>query len=455
MVMASQRYKEHKKIILDTLKRIAAIWGTPFLIWALCLCQPPLVLAGQASSIPTLPSPLKPALALERQIDLLSLLSRSGPGGEGLGGGSRLSSQDALLVVGPGGHVIYSKNETKKCVPASTLKILTALAAIHHLGKTYRFQTEFYQDRDQNLIVKGYGDPLLISEVWQEIAQALAPRLQGFKDLILDDTYFVHDIRIPGIGSSTNPYDAPNGALCANFNTVFFKRDDSGRIVSAEPQTPMTPFALEKLRLLGLNRGRFTFCQNGHDVARYAGELLVHFLRERGKVCQGEVRAGVVGPGDTIIYTYHSIFTLEQVLKEMFEFSNNFMANQILIALGAHVHGPPGTLAKGVRVFSDYAREVLHVHDIEIAEGSGISRKNRLSALGMLAVLRRFQPHRTLLVREGRVFYKSGTLKGVKTRAGYIEGRSRNPYCFVIFLNSSHADIDSIFDCVKNSLDNG
>jgi D-alanyl-D-alanine carboxypeptidase/D-alanyl-D-alanine-endopeptidase (penicillin-binding protein 4) len=455
MVMASQRYKEHKKIILDNLKRIAAVWGTPFLVWALCLCQPPMVLAGQASSTPTLPSPLKPALAIERQIDLLSLLSRSGPGGEGLCGGSRLSSQDALLVVGPGGHVIYSKNETKKCVPASTLKILTALAAIHHLGKTYRFQTEFYQDRDQNLIVKGYGDPLLISEVWQEIAQALAPRLQGFKDLILDDTYFVHDIRIPGIGSSTNPYDAPNGALSANFNTVFFKRDDSGRIVSAEPQTPMTPFALEKLRLLGLNRGRFTFCQNGHDVARYAGELLVRFLRERDKVCQGEVRAGVVGPGDTLIYTYHSIFTLEQALKKMLQFSNNFMANQILIALGAHVHGPPGTLAKGVRVFSDYAREVLHVHDIEIAEGSGISRKNRLSALGMLAALRRFQPHRTLLVRKGQVFYKSGTLKGVKTRAGYIEGRSGNPHCFVIFLNSSHADIDSIFDCVKNSLDNG
>jgi len=115
----------------------------------------------------------------------------------------------------------------------------------------------------------------------------------------------------------------------------------------------------------------------------------------------------------------------------------------------------PGTLAKGVRVLSDYARDVLHLHDIEIAEGSGISRKNRLSALGMLAVLRRFEPYRALLVHEGRVFYKSGTLKGVKTRAGYIEDGSGNPYYFVIFLNSSHADIDSIFECVKNSLGNG
>lgn len=368
---------------------------------------------------------------------------------------NQISSQDALLVAGPDGRIIYAKNETKKCVPASTLKILMALAAIHHMGTTYRFKTEFYQDPDQNLKVKGYGDPLLISEVWQEIAQALAPKLRGFKDLVLDDSYFKHGIRIPGIGASTNPYDAPVGALCANFSTIFFKRDDTGRIVSAEPQTPITPFALEKIRLLGLSKGRYTFLHDGRDAARYAGDLMLHFLKETGKVCQGEVRTGAVDPGDTLVYTYYSIFTLEQALEKVFKFSNNFMANQILIALGAHVHGPPGTLAKGARVLSDYAREVLYLSNVEIAEGSGISRKNRLSAMDMLAVLKRFEPYRDLLVRKGRAHYKSGTLKGVKTRAGYIVGRSGKPYYFVIFLNSPHAEIDSVFGYVKKSIDNG
>lgn len=367
---------------------------------------------------------------------------------------SRISSRDALLVAGPEGKIIYSKNETRKYVPASTLKILTGLAAIHHLGESYRFHTEFYQDHDQNLKVKGYGDPLLISEVWQEIAQALASRLESVNDLVLDDTYFA-DETIPGVGSSTNPYDAPNGALCANFNTVFFKRDDRGRIVSAEPQTPMTPLALKKIRLLGLKKGRYTFSHQGHEAARHAGELLAHFLEEAGKACQGEVRAGAVIPGDRLVYTYNSVFTLEQALKQMFEFSNNFMANEILIALGAHVHGPPGTLAKGVRVLSDFSRDVLHLSGVEIAEGSGISRKNRLSALDMLAVLRRFEPYRALLVRDGPVLYKTGSLRGIRTRAGYIESTSGDPYCFVIFLNNSEADIDSILNCVKKSLDNG
>ncbi|MBW2018831.1 MAG: D-alanyl-D-alanine carboxypeptidase [Deltaproteobacteria bacterium] len=418
--MASQKCKAHTTRLFKTLKRIPASWYPAILVCAVWLLQPAASLALEASSLL-----------------------------------SRISAQDALLVASPDGHIIYKKNETRKCIPASTLKILTALAAIHHLGTSYRFQTEFYQDPEQSLKVKGYGDPLLISEVWQKIAQALAARIQGFKDLILDDTYFVHDIRIPGVGDSTNPYDAPNGALCANFNTFFFKRDDTGRMISAEPQTPLTPFALERLRLLGSNDGRYTICHNGHDAARYAGELLAYFLKEKGKAGQGEVRVGMVDPGDRLVYTYHSIFTLGQALKKMFEFSSNFMANQILIALGAYVHGPPGTLAKGVRVLNDYAREVLHLNDIEIADGSGISRKNRLSALDMFAILKRFEPHRALLVREGQVFYKSGTLRGVKTRAGYIEGRSGNPYYFIIFLNSSHADIDSILDCVTKSLDHG
>jgi D-alanyl-D-alanine carboxypeptidase/D-alanyl-D-alanine-endopeptidase (penicillin-binding protein 4) len=406
-------------MISDALKRTAVIWVAAFLVCAMWLLQPGVSKARKASSCL-----------------------------------SRICSRDALLVVGPEGRIIYSKNETRKYVPASTLKILTGLAAIHHLGKSYRFQTEFYQDDNQNLKVKGYGDPLLISEVWQEIAQALASRLQCVNDLVLDDTYFA-DETIPGVGSSTNPYDAPNGALCANFNTVFFKRDKNGRIVSAEHQTPMTPLAMEKIRLLDLNSGRCTFSHHGREAARYAGELLAYFLEKTGKVSQGAIRAGAVTPGDQLVYVYHSVFSLEQALKEMFEFSNNFMANQILITLGARVHGPPGTLAKGVRVLSDFSGQVLHLNDVELAEGSGISRKNRLSALDMLAVLRRFEPYRDLLVRDGSVLYKTGSLRGIKTRAGYIERRSGNPYYFVVFINNSDADIDSILDCVKKSLDNG
>jgi D-alanyl-D-alanine carboxypeptidase/D-alanyl-D-alanine-endopeptidase (penicillin-binding protein 4) len=366
-----------------------------------------------------------------------------------------LTSRDALIVAGPDGRIVFRKNETRKCTPASTLKILTGLASIHHFGPSYRFKTEFYVDDKQNLKIKGFGDPVLVSEVWEEIGEALATRLEGCGSIVVDDTYFSRQLNVPGVGSSTNPYDAPNGALCANFNTVFFKRDKGGRIVSAEPQTPLTPLAREKVQNLGVKKGRHTFSHDRHEAARYAGELLRHKLRERGFECPGGVKAGQVDPADRLVYTYHSVYTLEQVVEKMLEFSNNFIANQLVVALGAHVQGPPGSLEKGVGVLSDYVRNVLGLENVQLAEGSGISRQNQLSALDMLNILKHFEPYRHLLVQKRGVMYKTGTLTGVRTRAGYMESRNGDLYYFAVFLNGSSGDIDSILDYVKKSIDHG
>ena len=363
-----------------------------------------------------------------------------------------IRSTDALVVADPDGRIIYKKNETKKCIPASTLKILTALTAIHHLGAHYRFPTQFYMDPDQNLKVKGYGDPLLVSEVWQEIADALSKEIGEFRNLVLDDTYFAHHIVIPGRRHSTNPYDAPVGALCANFNTLFFERDQQGRIISSEPQTPLIPFARKRIQRLGLKRGRYTFSHDQKEITRYAGELLLHFLQKKGVNGQGKIYMGDVKAGDRLIYDYRSRYTLEQALSKMLEFSNNFMANQICIALGAQIYGPPGTLEKGVKVMSSFAKSELHLESLEIVEGSGISRKNRLSAMEMLTILKRFKPYRHTLVREEKLLYKTGSLRGIRTRAGYLEGPGGGYYYIVVFLNRARPDMNTVMRCLTQTL---
>ena len=363
-----------------------------------------------------------------------------------------ISPTDSLLFADPEGTLIYKKNEGRKTTPASTLKLLTALTALHYLRNSYRFQTEFYVDSDQNLKIKGYGDPLLISEVWQEIADDLSRKIRKFKDLVLDDAYFSPNIVIPGVGKSANPYDAPVGALCANFNTIFFDRDDRGQIISAEPQTPIIPFSRGKIGSLRIRKGRYTFTHNGREATLYAGALLLHFLRERGMESQGKIRLGAIVPEDRLVYTYRSRFTLEQALRKMMEFSNNFIANQIFIGLGAFVLGPPGTLAKGARVISDFAKKELGLKGIEIVEGSGISPRNRLSALHMLVILRHFENYRHLLNRKGNILYKTGSLRGVRTRAGYMEGDVRGPYYFVIFINQDESNIDSLMECLSRTI---
>ena len=362
-----------------------------------------------------------------------------------------ITSKDAVLVADPDGRILYEKNQAKKLVPASTIKILTALAALNHFGPSFRFRTEFYRDPFQNLKVKGYGDPLLTSEVLQGLADYLSTSVR-FQDIILDNTYFFSHINIPGCGNSTNPYDAPVGALCANFNTVIFRRDGKGRIISSERQTPMIPFARDRIRSLGLERGRHTFLDNSRDAARYAGELLLHFLRKRGVKSRGIIRFGPVGHDDTLIYTYESIFTLETVVQKMLKSSSNFMANQILIALGASVYGSPGTLAKGVRAVTYYAKNKLELQNIKIVEGSGISRQNRISALEMLIILEKFKPYRYLLKRNDNMLYKTGSLKGIRTKVGYIGGYPKGPYYFVIFFNRRNSDMNAAINCVKKAI---
>jgi len=358
-----------------------------------------------------------------------------------------IGKNDSILVADSGGHIVLAKNAAEKRMPASILKIFTSLVALHYLGDDYRFPTEFYLDKQSNLKIKGYGDPLLISEVISKISQVLAVLLkntQPLNDLVIDDSYFRQPLTIPGITSSAQPYDAPNGSLCVNFNTVSFKRTSQG-YVSAEPQTPLLPFVIEKIKASGLNQGRIVFSHNNNEIALYAGKLLQYFLEKQGMHFNGKVKLGRVNAKiDRLIFRYVSSSSLAEIVARLLEHSNNFTTNQLLIATGAEIIGPPGTLAKGVAIASDYAKEMLDIENITIVEGSGISRDNSVSAVQMDQILQEFLPYHYLMRRQGREFYKTGTLYGVSTRAGYIKRTNGEFYRYVIMFNTPGKSTDSL-----------
>jgi D-alanyl-D-alanine carboxypeptidase/D-alanyl-D-alanine-endopeptidase (penicillin-binding protein 4) len=352
---------------------------------------------------------------------------------------SLIGPQDALIVSDSKGRTIIAKNTNKKLVPASILKLLTSLVALHYLGPDYRYATEFYLDRHSNLKIKGFGDPLLISEIIDDIAARLSELIGGsavINDLVIDDSYFNQPLTIPGISSSSQPFDAPNGALCVNFNTVFFKRRKSGYI-SAEAQTPLLPYAEKKISARNLKNGRFILSHRENENAIYAGKLFQYFLKQHGVKFGGTVTPGRVNETeDKLIYRYSSRFALTQIISKLLEHSNNFITNQLFITSGLEALGPPGNLGKGVAAAVDYASNVLHINNLSIAEGSGISRRNRISALQMLRVLDEFEPHHQLMRKKGREFYKTGTLYGVNTRAGYIADGNGGLYRYVVMINT-------------------
>ncbi len=358
-----------------------------------------------------------------------------------------IDKNDAILVSDPQGQILLARNADKKRIPASILKIFTALVALHYLGDDYRFPTEFYLDEQSNLKIKGYGDPLLVSEVIIKISQvlsALLKNVQPMNDLVIDDSYFSQPLTIPGISSSPQPYDAPNGALCVNFNTVNFKNTSQG-YVSAEPQTPLLPFVIQKIKASKLNKGRIVFSHNKNEIAIYAGKLFQYFLEKQGIRFTGKVKlARINTKTDRLIFRYNSAYSLEQIVAKLLEHSNNFTTNQLLIATGAEIIGSPGTLAKGVTIARDYAKNMLDIEDMSIVEGSGISRDNKVSAAQMDQVLQEFLPYHYLMRREGREYYKTGTLHGISTRAGYIKSAQGGLYRYVIMFNSPNKSTDSL-----------
>jgi D-alanyl-D-alanine carboxypeptidase/D-alanyl-D-alanine-endopeptidase (penicillin-binding protein 4) len=346
-----------------------------------------------------------------------------------------------LLVLDEKGNDLVAQNAGRSFVPASVAKIVTAWLALEVLGGDYRFKTSFYLDRNRVIYVRGGGDPFLVSE---ELA-LLAPELvavtgkEPFAGLVLDASYYPASLRIPGIEDTGEAYDALNAALAVNFNTIHAVRKGNA-VRSAEKQTPITPLAVSQFRERGPNgRGRISLAQEDPSVGvRYAGELLAAFIERAGGSVEGEISTGSVPKGLEPVHVHRQSRPLSEILTQLMIGSNNYIANQIFLEIGAHRLGGPVSLEKSQQV----AQEILAAHGItegiDLKEGSGISPDNRFSPLGLAKVLQQFAPHADLLPRtRAGSRYKTGTIPGVKALAGYVNTSGHGLVPFVISLDGN------------------
>ena len=351
-----------------------------------------------------------------------------------------LAPSGLVLVMDEKGNELVAQNVDTPFVPASVTKIVTAWLALEVLGGDYRFETKFYLDDHRVLYVRGGGDPFLISE---ELA-LLAPKLVAavgkapLTGIVLDASYYPSDLRIPGIEDTNESYDALNSALAVNFNTIYAVRRGK-RISSAEKQTPITPLAISQFRARGPKGcGRISLAQDPAVSLRYAGELIAAFIEQASGSVKGKISTGTVPVGLKPVYVYHQSRPLSGILHELLVGSNNYIANQVFLEIGAHRFGGPVSLAKSLKV----AKEMLAAYDlagaIHLEEGSGISRGNRFTARGLAKVLNLFAPHADLLRSGKGALYKTGTLDGVRTLAGYANTPKHGRVRFVVSLKNNN-----------------
>lgn len=366
-----------------------------------------------------------------------------------------LAPSAAVLVVDSKGDDLFAQNADKPFVPASVTKIVTAWLAMEVLGGDYRFETRFYLDDKRVLYVRGGGDPYLTSEELKPLAADLVAKVgkAPINGIVIDASYYPSDLRIPGIEDDDTAYDALNSALGVNFNTIYAERDGN-EVRSAEEQTPITPIAIARFRAKGPpdGDGRISLGLNPTLGLRYAGELIKAFIEGGGGSVKGPISIGGVPAGLEPIYVHRQSRPLSQILADMLRDSNNYVANQIFLEIGARRLGGPVSLEKSLQVANAMLAEHGLAADIHLEEGSGISRDDRMTARGLAKVLALFASHADLLHGHDGGTNKSGSMAGIRTLAGYADTSGHGRVRFVISLKSGDETRFQLLQTIKSEL---
>lgn len=255
------------------------------------------------------------------------------------------------------GTVVFARHADLPLAPASNEKLTVSYAALRDLGVTYRFKTEVLGRGTQNgsvwegdLFLKGFGDPTLTSARLDRLAQAVEAagithvngRLYG------DESWFDARRVAPGwkAGYLVNE--------CPPLSALVVDRAEYDHHVALDP-------------------------------ALAAAGAFRRLLRAHG-VTTGPVGVGVAPDSATQIAESDSA-TLSNVVAVMDRESDNFRAEMLLKTLGAEV-GTGGTTAAGAAVVrSDLAAANIPLAGVVIADGSGLSLLDRLTANAVSALL--------------------------------------------------------------------
>ena len=343
---------------------------------------------------------------------------------------------DVGYIVKQGNTVLQQKNVDTSFTPASITKTHTALLTITELGLDYQFKTPFYKMGERDMVIKASGDPWLDSSDLKVIAKGLKPQfLNGIDNIYIDASMLDRGVQLGGDGTN-NPYAAIAVPFGINFNTINVSKTKSG-LKSNDPETPIIPYLNEVTTVSG-----YGFVNTGKDPyvsMRYSGELLKHFLKEEGVIFTKEDSVKVYWPGaeykESPVYVYTNPKTLEDVIKVMLLYSNNYIANQLVLFLANRQTDKPTTIESLKVYLSEQDSKLFGWEGSWFVDGSGLNRDNRITPEKMMEVLEAFTDYKDLLPTKHNALVKTGTMKGVSTLVGFKDDK-----IFAICINDTAED---------------
>ena len=399
---------------------------------------------------------------------------------------------------------IASLNSHKKRSPASVIKLLTTYSGLLQLGYDYRWETKFYYTGyirkgvlKGDLYVKASGDPTLktndIAPIVAQIKDAGIKKILG--NIIIDRTIFdVSSRNNSGFDRNKySPYNAMPDALMFNKRKSTICVTTRGRRVRINKDIPDQSYrVINKLRIVNgsCKRGRswprvsIKTDNSGRSTVTLSGKLskrcgkrtickvvgrpyrafyyaLKNELKKRGVGFKGALKMKKLPNKATYIFS-HKSDRLEDVISTIAKKSDNLMARQLMLTLGATQYHEPSTPYKSrkaiERILNKYS--ILEDGTTYIANGSGLSRESKLTAQSLANLLehgalnygQRWMDTLSIAGVDGtirrrfkyspvhdRAWMKTGTIRGVANIAGYVEGYSGKKYVVVVLVNDKRS----------------
>ena len=400
------------------------------------------------------------------------------------------------------GEVMLRWNDAELRNPASVAKSVTTFVALEALGPTFRWKTDVYflgevEDGvlEGDLLLKGFGDPFLVTEqFWKllrQIRNAGVTSING--NLLLDDSYFDVGEYDPGAfdREPLRAYNVAPNALLANYKAArfLFEPNITDDTVTVTLEPPLENLKIvNRLRLAnmacrGYQRGITITPNKAFDEITLTGQfpngceqyamtraVLSHneftygLFRSLWEEAGGEISGGwrnieytPIDESDEPDISFDSL-PLADVITRVNKHSNNVMARHLLYTLGAEYDQLPGTEEKGRRFVREWlSSKGLDTSELDIDNGSGLSRQTRVSARQLGAMLRiayssQFMPEymssmalsgldgtlsRRLRSKDlaGMAHIKTGSLDHVSSFAGYMQSRVGDRYIVVSLQN--------------------
>ncbi len=388
--------------------------------------------------------------------------------------------------------------------PASTMKLVTSYAALDLLGPAYTWKTSVFTnghlDDDVlvgDLILQGGGDPhLVLEDFWLLLRQLRDKGIREIQGNLIIDRSWIESQPFDAAdfdGDPTRPYNVGPDALLINFNVLnlqlhadpaglqvtaltplFLKSNVHVKYVSGacgEWRTQLAPvFSLVNQQIQINLTGTYPFsCGDKSWLLQpyplspvdFNGAVFRGLWKELGGQLAGTVQTGNV-PANAELLTTLPSQPLPDVLRAMNKYSNNVMTRLVLLTLDKEASQNPANPQRAsqlVQLWFD--RLGLPVQGMQLENGSGLSRTERISALQMGRMLNHAFDSRVMpefmsslpvlgldgtmknravnLSVAGHAHIKSGSLEGVHNLAGYVLAASGKRYVVVCFVNHKNA----------------